>query len=116
MISFTLFFSEDVIARMIGFGKKAHNLFLSIASGRTKIKGVNIFGDNSVTDEKKFPKYCTASILSVDADAGAIQLKQIDDEKFQAIADQAVSFLEVIFKEHAGMFLLQVVSGRFSTL
>jgi hypothetical protein len=113
------------MARMVEHGKKAQDLFLSIASGRTKIKGMEYRNapsssgaltpqNGSIDFSNPLPQYCSREVLMIDSDAGALKLNESEDENFQAVADQAVSFLETIFKEHAGRFLLQVVSGRFN--
>lgn len=125
-----LSFAESVMAHMADQGKKAQALFLSIASGRTRLPGVKYKTAPSSSSPKpsaagnetndtgevcKLPSFCATDLLVVDSDAGALKLGEGEDEQFVKIAQQAVSMLETIFKENAGAFLLQVVAGRFNT-
>ncbi len=107
--------TENLMARMAGTGNDAQKLFLSIASGRIKLKGIN-YEDGARIEENasSMPSYFSHEILPVDFAAASSKLQDIDEYRFQAIADQAVTFLQTIFKDNASTFLLHVVRGRFN--
>jgi hypoxia-inducible factor 1-alpha inhibitor (HIF hydroxylase) len=155
---------ESAISHMSGGGQRAHTVFLSIASGRTKLPGINfkealsssgssgailpppddegkeVAKDNGDETQiakrekaKPVPDYVTTELLMVDTDvstvvlglpsisslilqAGALKLKDGDEEFCRIITEQALSMLTTLMpKEHTSGFLLQVASGRFNS-
>jgi hypothetical protein len=119
-------FIEGAMAHMAGFGRKAHNVFLSIASGRTKLPGIghriapsssgntgkreakekdtqkDIQKDTCITEEKELqleshiPFYVTSDLLLADTDAGALKLNPSDEEFCRVVADQALGMLSTL--------------------
>lgn len=116
---------------MVGSGKRAHNFFLALASGRVKIPGIEYKTAPSssssggskptaavvaVGGETK-PFYVTLDLIVADTDAGALKLSDIEDEQWNVFVMRALSVLSMIFKpELAPGVLLQVVSGRFHSV